>query len=151
MSPSNRPVASRSEMMIGFDVAPVAPKPRLRAISSGSTESSQSLVPEATRDCSGVMIRSGWVCRHFTKLHFDSLPMRDRPGRDLVPRMQRIPFAPAGGFALLRERREDFVELRQRFEHHQLLLHFLRQSQSPGVPGGHLAELNATILLIALP
>ncbi len=43
-------------MMIGFEVAPVAP---LAAVSlatrSGSTESSHSLVPDATSDCSGVM------------------------------------------------------------------------------------------------
>ena len=45
MSSSNRPVLMRSAMMIGFEVAPVAPSARLRAISSGSTESSQSLVP----------------------------------------------------------------------------------------------------------
>src|SRR5262249_53214424 len=55
MSESNRPVSRMSAMMIGLDVAPVAPKARLRAISSGSTESSHSLVPQATSDCSGVM------------------------------------------------------------------------------------------------
>ena len=43
-------------MMMGLDVAPVAPSLRLRAISSGSTESSQSLVPAFTSDCSGVMV-----------------------------------------------------------------------------------------------
>ena len=62
MSASNRPVLIRSAMMIGFEVAPVAPSARLRAISSGSTESSQSLVPEATSDCSGVMAVSGYEC-----------------------------------------------------------------------------------------
>src|ERR1700760_856416 len=56
MSLSKRPVASRSEMMIGLDVAPVAPFARLVAISTGSTESSHSLVPHATRDWSGVMV-----------------------------------------------------------------------------------------------
>ncbi len=56
---SNRPVLMMSPMMIGLDVAPVAPKARLAATSLGSTESSHSLVPQATRDCSGV--RSGMV------------------------------------------------------------------------------------------
>ena len=41
-------------MMIGLDVAPVAPQARLAATSSGSTESSHSFVPQATRDCKGV-------------------------------------------------------------------------------------------------
>ena len=39
--------------MIGFDVAPVAPKTRFEAINSGSMESSHSFVPEATSDWSG--------------------------------------------------------------------------------------------------
>src|SRR5262249_55937667 len=43
-------------MMIGLDVAPVAPSARLRATSSGSTESSQSFVPQAIRDWSGVVM-----------------------------------------------------------------------------------------------
>ena len=42
-------------MMIGLEVAPVAPLARFLAISSGSTESSHSLVPHATSDWSGVM------------------------------------------------------------------------------------------------
>ena len=37
-------------MMIGLEVAPVAPSGRLLATSSGSTESSQSLVPVAISD-----------------------------------------------------------------------------------------------------
>src|SRR5579859_2281707 len=45
-----------SAMMIGLDVAPEAPRARLRATSSGSTESSHSLVPLAIRLCSGVVM-----------------------------------------------------------------------------------------------
>ncbi len=40
-------------MMIGFDVAPVAPSARFVFTKSGSTESSQSLVPVAISDCRG--------------------------------------------------------------------------------------------------
>ncbi len=43
-------------MMIGFDVAPVAPKARLRFTKSGSIESSQTLVPDAISVCKGVGI-----------------------------------------------------------------------------------------------
>src|SRR6516225_5164495 len=52
---SSRPVLMMSLTMIGLEVAPLAPHGRLRATSSGSTESSQSLVPQATSDSSGVM------------------------------------------------------------------------------------------------
>ena len=57
MSASKRPVFSKSEMMMGLEVAPVAPSARLLAIKSGSTESSQTLVPDAASDCSGVIGR----------------------------------------------------------------------------------------------
>ena len=40
-------------MMIGFDVAPVAPNARLLTTKSGSTESSQSFVPAWMMDESG--------------------------------------------------------------------------------------------------
>src|SRR5579864_7542043 len=53
---SKRPVLMRSETMIGLEVAPLAPQARLRATSSGSTESSHSLVPQAMRDCNGVVM-----------------------------------------------------------------------------------------------
>src|SRR5687768_11680555 len=49
---SNRPVFSRSEMMIGLLVAPVAPSAMFRSIRSGSTESSHSFVPDAISDLS---------------------------------------------------------------------------------------------------
>ena len=52
---SNRPVLIRSETMIGFDVAPVAPNLRLAATRSGSMLSSQSFVPVAISDSSGVI------------------------------------------------------------------------------------------------
>src|SRR5262245_20337355 len=55
MSRSKRPVLMRSEMMIGLLVAPVAPSARFAFTSSGSIESSQSLVPAATSDWSGVI------------------------------------------------------------------------------------------------
>ena len=55
MSGSNRPVLIRSAMMMGLDVAPVAPLRGCVATSSGSTESSQSLVPQATSDSRGVI------------------------------------------------------------------------------------------------
>jgi hypothetical protein len=42
--------------MSGLDVAPVAPQPRLRATSLGSTVSSHTFVPEAISDCKGVVI-----------------------------------------------------------------------------------------------
>src|SRR5436190_24379974 len=45
----------RSAIMIGLDVAPLAPQARLRCTSSGSIESSHSFVPQATSDSSGVM------------------------------------------------------------------------------------------------
>src|SRR5690348_10886803 len=51
----------RSEMMIGFEVAPVAPSARLVFTKSGSTESSQSLVPVAIRDCKGEVIASSFM------------------------------------------------------------------------------------------
>ena len=41
-------------MMIGLEVAPVAPRARLRSTRSGSIESSHSLVPLAMSDCSGL-------------------------------------------------------------------------------------------------
>ena len=41
-------------MMIGFEVAPVAPSARLVRTKSGSIESSQSFVPLATNDSKGV-------------------------------------------------------------------------------------------------
>ena len=51
-------------MMIGFEVAPVAPSARFLATSSGSIESSQSLVPQAIRERSGEAHKwytaSGW-------------------------------------------------------------------------------------------
>src|SRR5262245_24058780 len=53
-----RPVLIRSATIIGLDVAPVMPQPRLRTTSSGSTESSQTLVPVAINDCNGVMFFS---------------------------------------------------------------------------------------------
>jgi hypothetical protein len=61
---SNRPVLSRSEMMIGFEVAPVAPWDRFSLIRSGSTESSHNLVPVAASDCNEVMrrLRGGMGC-----------------------------------------------------------------------------------------
>src|SRR2546421_330288 len=40
----------RSDTMMGFEVAPVAPRARLLLTRSGSMESSHSLVPVATRD-----------------------------------------------------------------------------------------------------
>src|SRR5580704_9060347 len=43
-------------MMIGFDVAPVAPKARLTLVKSGSTLSSHNLVPVAISDSKGVVI-----------------------------------------------------------------------------------------------
>src|SRR5690349_24519897 len=55
MIESNRPVLSRSEMMIGLLVAPVAPSAMFLSTRSGSTESSQSLVPLATRDLSDMV------------------------------------------------------------------------------------------------
>ena len=42
-------------MMIGFEVAPVAPCDRFSLMRSGSTESSHSFVPDAASDCNGVM------------------------------------------------------------------------------------------------
>src|SRR5579883_951805 len=51
---SKRPVLIRSAMMIGLEVAPVAPKARFVFTSVGSTESSHSFVPVATSDCNGV-------------------------------------------------------------------------------------------------
>src|SRR5437899_178562 len=54
---SNRPVLIRSEIIMGFEVAPVAPSARLRVTRSGSIESSHSLVPVAISDCSGVGIQ----------------------------------------------------------------------------------------------
>ena len=56
MSASKRPVLIRSEMMIGFDVAPVAPSARFLTTRSGSIESSQSLVPDAISDRSGELM-----------------------------------------------------------------------------------------------
>src|SRR5215212_11451110 len=47
-------------MIIGFDVAPVAPSARFVFTKSGSIESSQSLVPVAMRDCSGELIASSF-------------------------------------------------------------------------------------------
>src|SRR5947209_5550468 len=69
-------------MMIGLDVAPVAPQARLRATSSGSTESSQTLVPAEIRDCNGVvmMVLLDWV-QHFLHLFYSARP---NPGNDLV-------------------------------------------------------------------
>src|SRR4029450_5272283 len=55
MSLSKRPVLMRSEMMIGLLVAPVAPSARFDLTRSGSIESSQSFVPLATSDWSGVI------------------------------------------------------------------------------------------------
>src|SRR6188472_521947 len=54
--------------MIGFEVAPVAPSARFVFTKSGSTESSQSLVPVAISDCRGEVIassskRSWFACR----------------------------------------------------------------------------------------
>ena len=50
-------------MMIGFDVAPVAPSARLRGDLVGVDRVEPELVPEATRDCSGVMgCLSGRCC-----------------------------------------------------------------------------------------
>ena len=70
-------------MMIGFDVAPVAPSARLAATRSGSTESSQSLVPQATSDSRGVMVRSlhrvqkgEWAVTAIVRPHF----LMARPG-----------------------------------------------------------------------
>ena len=48
--PSNWPVLSKSATIIGLEVSPVAPNCRLTRTSSGSIESSQSLVPVAIRD-----------------------------------------------------------------------------------------------------
>src|SRR5437879_6875511 len=56
MSLSNRPVLIRSAMIIGFEVAPVIPQERLRAISSGSMPSSHTFVPVAINDCIGVLM-----------------------------------------------------------------------------------------------
>src|SRR5262249_54994994 len=58
MCSSKRPVSSKSAMMMGLDVAPVAPQARLRDTSVGSIESSHSLVPERTSDSNGVMVTS---------------------------------------------------------------------------------------------
>src|SRR5690348_11853683 len=52
---SNRPVLIRSAMIIGLEVAPVAPQARFAFTSSGSTESSHNFVPQATSDCNGVI------------------------------------------------------------------------------------------------
>ena len=43
-------------MMIGLEVAPVAPQARLWATSSGSMESNHSFVPEAISDWSGMLM-----------------------------------------------------------------------------------------------
>ena len=43
-------------MMIGLEVAPVAPRARFVATASGSMESSHSLVPQAIRDRSGLVM-----------------------------------------------------------------------------------------------
>src|SRR5687767_14569245 len=48
-------------MMIGLEVAPVAPRARFCLTSSGSTESSQSLVPAWMIDCSGLGISGGFL------------------------------------------------------------------------------------------
>ena len=52
---------------------------------------------------------------------------------------------------LVREWRDDLLELREVFEHHEPLLHALRQPQRPRVPRRDLAELDAAVLLAALP
>ena len=49
--------------MIGLEVAPVAPRARLVRTRSGSTESSQSLVPEAMSDASGDVMASSFLFR----------------------------------------------------------------------------------------
>src|SRR5207244_3750973 len=55
ISSSKRPVLIRSAMMIGLDVAPVPPQARCFDTSSGSIEPSHNFVPEAIRDCKGVV------------------------------------------------------------------------------------------------
>src|SRR5258708_5699061 len=50
MSSSKWPPLMRSEMMMGLEVAPVAPAARFLRTSCGSTLSSQTLVPVAMRD-----------------------------------------------------------------------------------------------------
>src|SRR5229473_3701799 len=52
---SKRPVLIRSETMMGFEVAPVAPRARFFLMRSGSIESSHSLVPLAIKDFRGLM------------------------------------------------------------------------------------------------
>ncbi len=49
---SKRPVLMMSAMMMGLEVAPVAPSARFVFTKSGSIESSHSLVPVAIKDCS---------------------------------------------------------------------------------------------------
>src|SRR5260370_12127901 len=46
----------RSAIIIGFEVAPLAPRARLRCTRSGSIESSQSFVPDAMRERRGLVI-----------------------------------------------------------------------------------------------
>src|SRR5262249_31694424 len=53
---SNRPVRNRSEMMMGLDVAPVAPSAMFLSTRSGSTESSHSFVPACTNDLSDMTV-----------------------------------------------------------------------------------------------
>jgi hypothetical protein len=71
---SKRPVLIRSEMMIGFDVAPVAPSLRLERTRSGSIESSQTFVPEAMSDWRDMGRRSFPVCGKATL--YGSFPRR---------------------------------------------------------------------------
>src|SRR5262249_6637891 len=56
ISGSDLPVLMISATMIGLLVAPVAPSARLRLTSTGSTESSHSLVPHAISDSNGVVM-----------------------------------------------------------------------------------------------
>src|SRR5262249_2672083 len=55
-SASDWPVLIRSELMMGLEVAPVAPKAGFLATAWGSTESSHTFVPLAINDCKGVVI-----------------------------------------------------------------------------------------------
>src|SRR5258708_5596998 len=53
----------RSDTITGLDVAPVAPQARFSRTKSGSTESSHSFVPVATRDLSGAAIGTSVILR----------------------------------------------------------------------------------------
>src|SRR5258708_40263189 len=84
----------RSLMMIGLEVAPVAPHLRFWVTASGSTESSHNLVPVAMSDLSGStsIFQSSRVMRSSpVRSLYVSVLLRLCTGPRLKPRLQLAP------------------------------------------------------------